>query len=158
MSSQSLPLTLDIKRTDTAQQRVFGWAYISRYADGTLVEDQWRAHIPPQVLEQAVYEFVEGGKAIGGEVHSRTKDGNPVRVGAICESMMWDAKKATSFGVEDVGEFSGWWVGIHVEDADVWAKVQDGTYKDLSIGGTATMVDIDDDADLMEACKDALKK
>ncbi|MCI8806493.1 MAG: hypothetical protein HFE59_11595, partial [Clostridiales bacterium] len=31
----------------------------------------------------------------------------------------------------------GWWVGFHIDDAEVWEKIKNGEYRMFSIEGTA---------------------
>lgn len=154
MSANKSPIQLKIVREDADAQNLFGWAYVSRYSDGTLVEDKWRAHIPPDVLESAAYDFMASGNAVAGQMHGRDKKGNPVAVGVVIESLFLDSAKAKLLGVENAGDFAGWWIGMHITNADTWGKIKDGTYADLSIGGEAVFVEIDDETDLEEACKD----
>lgn len=147
-------LTLQIRRSDSEKRRVYGWAYISRYADGTRVVDLWNAHIPPTVLEEAAARFIASGKAVSSEVHQRDDKNRVVVIGRIIEGIYWDAGKASAFGFEgEVGQFAGFWVGIQIESDEVWEKIKAGEYRDLSIGGSAKMEEVEGMENLEEACK-----
>lgn len=118
------------KRGD--QHLVFGWANVV-VKDGAQVIDLQGDSIDPEVLEKAVYEFVEySGTA--NEMHKGRS------VGRLVESLMMTPEKLKAMGFsEDVVAKApqGHWVGFRV-NPETFAKVKAGELKMFSIEGTAT--------------------
>ena len=54
----------------------------------------------------------------------------------MVESFMLTPEKAEAMGLPET-QAAGWWVGYKLADADVFAKVKDGTYSMWSIQGSA---------------------
>src|SRR3990167_542287 len=124
--------TMKVCKVDEEERLVFGWASIAADGDERLVIDSDGEAIEPVELEKAVYEYVrESGD--GGERH----EGEPVA--KMVESLVLTPEKASAMGL-NIPPMSGWWVGYKFADADVFAKVKDGTYPMFSIEGTAEPV------------------
>jgi hypothetical protein len=108
---------------------------VSARVSGEVIEDWQEDIIEIDDLENAAYEFVaEFGTA--GEMHERGG------VGRLIESVVFTKEKAAAMGIPDGYMPEGWWVGFHINEADVWQKVKDGTYSMFSIEGTAQRVQI----------------
>jgi hypothetical protein len=115
-------------KVEPVQHLVFGWASVAE-SDGQLVVDSDGEAIETAELEKAVYQFVrDSGEA--GELHQ----GEPVA--KVVESLMLTAEKAGAMGLAAPAA-EGWWVGVKIEDAGVFAKVSAGKYCMFSIQGTA---------------------
>lgn len=111
------------------QRIVFGWANISM-SDGTEVVDSHGDSIPTAVHEKAVYEYVlKFGTA--GQMHTGGS------VGRLIESFFASPEKLVAMGLPADALPVGHWVGFKIDDADVWAKVKNGTYPAFSIQGRA---------------------
>lgn len=109
---------------------VFGWANVAVTADGETVVDAHADEIDGVELEKAAYDFVlKFGDT--GVMHQGPS------VGRLVESMMFTAEKAEALGIPAESLPTGWWVGFRIDDADVFAKVKDGTYPMFSIQGLA---------------------
>ncbi len=117
--------TGEISKIDKDKHEVFGWASIVE-EDGKPLTDRQGDIMTPADLEKMAYSYVLDCR-VGGEMH--VKKG----IGKLIESTVFTEEKQKSLGI-DLG-FVGWWVGFHVDDADVWEKVKDGTYKAFSIHG-----------------------
>jgi len=116
-------------KVDAERQIAFGWAYTAQIGD-KLVVDHSGDYIDDEAipyLEDAVYSFVLESRE-ADEMHERFEG-----VGKIVESVLLTPEKMAAMGIQ--GERIGWWVGFHVEDGAVWAKVRDGTYPAFSIRG-----------------------
>lgn len=123
-----------IWKSDDERRQVFGWASVAVRVDGTMVCDADQDIIEPEVLEEAVYEYVaEYGTA--GEMHQKA------HVGTLIESVVFTKEKALALGIPTDLLPQGWWVGFQITDPQVWQKVKDGTYSMFSIEGTALRVE-----------------
>jgi hypothetical protein len=115
--------TVHVCKTDDDQQLVFGWASVADIVDsqGDIIE--------PHELEKAVYQFVRD-YSLAGELHV----GGPV--GKIVESMVLTQEKAAAMGLP-APTSAAWWIGMRVDDPEVFAKVKSGSYRMFSIQGRA---------------------
>ena len=57
-----------------------------------------------------------------------------IGVGEVVESVVLSKDLQQALGI-NLG-IEGWFVGVHVQDADTWARVQKGELTMFSIGGT----------------------
>ncbi len=124
-----------ICKIDEDEQLVFGWASISADEFGGLVVDSDNEVIEPDVLEKAVYQYVLEERG-AGELHEGES------IGQMVESLVVTPEKAKAMGLT-VPLSTGWWFGVKIHDADVFAKVKDGTYSMFSIGGTAVAEEVE---------------
>jgi len=124
-----MTIAAEIRKINEDEQLVFGWAYVSADADGDLVVDHDDESIEPGELEKAVYEYVLDFRGTGVEHQGEA-------VGRMVESLMITPEKAEAMGLEDP-QVTGWWVGYHVDDPAVFAKVKAGEYEMFSIQGGA---------------------
>lgn len=127
---------IPIEKVDEHERLVFGWANVPHPVNKgdapkvDLQDDQ----IFLSELEHAVYEYVEF-LGEGDEMHTETVKAQ------LVESMVFTPEKLEKMGITEWDGNYGWWTGYRV-DADVFAKVLDGTYKMLSIGGSAQPVEV----------------
>ena len=127
-----MEINAKVVKVSEDEQLVFGWASVSMNAEGELVIDSQGDSIEPHELELAAYDHVLKARATG-EMHEGEA------VGELVESMVMTPEKAEAMGLPET-KGAGWWVGYHIEDSDVFAKVKDGTYKAFSIQGVAAEV------------------
>lgn len=119
-----------IAKSDDDKRLAFGWANVSVNAAGEQLVDYHEDMIDIEELEQAAYKFVEFYRE-GGEMHERGG------CAVLIESMVFTKEKQAALGLPEGTVPEGWWIGFHVTDDDVWAKVKDGTYPMFSIEGEA---------------------
>lgn len=125
-------MSFNLLKKDESRRVVYGWASVS-VKDGEIVTDLQGDQIEPDVLEQAVEDFMleyRAGTAEGaGIMHETTAKceviASLVTTPEIC--------KAFGLGCEQVG----WILGLKVLDDAVWARVVSGELKAFSIQGTA---------------------
>lgn len=131
-----------IEKTDDDRQICFGWAYVTAKGRQQIVDHSGEFVDDPRVLEDAAYAFNLYHRE-GDERHTET-----VKAQLIESLMVTDEKLeawATIDGELDVAKLevlketipSAWWTGWYIEDPELFAKVKDGTYPMLSIGGWA---------------------
>lgn len=128
-------LRFKIAKVEEAERLVFGFASLSKRADGTLVEDQQDDSIEPAMLEKAVYDFVLESRA-ADEMHT-----GPVK-GQLVESIVFTPEKLTKMGLPADAIPCRWWVGFQVTP-EAFAKVQSGEYQFFSIAGDADRVPVE---------------
>jgi hypothetical protein len=116
------------------EQLVFGWASVSMTKDDLLVVDSHGDVIEPEELERAAYEFMLTSRQ-SGERHEGES------VADVVESVFIDAKKAQAMGID--APHTGWWIGVKIEDPEVFAKVKSGEYEMFSVEGTAIVEDVE---------------
>lgn len=120
--------TFGIAKMDDAQRLVFGWASVSKDANGALLEDLQGDMIEPDTLEKAVYDFVLFGGGANEMHQGRMK-------GQLIESLMVTDEKLQAMRLKrDGAPMAAWWVGFKLEP-DAYAKVKSGQYKMFSIKG-----------------------
>jgi cation transport regulator ChaB len=119
-----------VQKVDSERQYVFGWASVAIAKDGTQVEDLQGDLIDVEDLEDAAYQFALDYRGTGvmhqGEV-----------VGQLIESFMVTPEKLDALGLPPDALPQGLWVGFHVPDAEVFAKVKAGEFRMFSIQGDA---------------------
>lgn len=125
-----------ISKLDDEQQIVFGWGSVTRvnqqpYEDlqGDIIEDY--------ELEKAVYDFMLAPKH--DEMHERI-----VPDSQIVESfVVTDEKLRKMFPGEQIPQGKrGWWIGIKINDPEVYAKHKAGIYTGFSITGSAVRKEV----------------
>ncbi len=124
---------IKITKSDEEKQYAFGWASVAVRTDGEQVVDWQKDLIDPEDLEEAAYQYVQLYRD-GGEMHERGG------VAVLIESVVFTQEKLKAMGLETDSLPTGWWIGFHVTDSDVWEKVKDGTYPMFSIEGKAVRV------------------
>jgi cation transport regulator ChaB len=124
-----------ILKLDAARQYVFGWASVAFAKDGSQVEDVQGDLIDLEDLEEAAYQFALAYRE-SGEMHTGEA------VGQMIESFMVTPDKLEAMGLPPDSLPLGHWVGFHVPDPDIFAKITDGTYSAFSIQGTAVREEV----------------
>jgi len=123
-----------VSKVDEFEQRVFGWASVDKIVDH---QDQI---IPPEELEEAVYEYNLLWRD-ADEKHTAAVKGK------LIESFVVTPAKLEAMGLKKNALPEGWWVGFHIPDERVFQKVVDGDYQMFSIAGTAVQEESEDDED-----------
>lgn len=139
MTSQQTELNLFVpfQKRDDEKQIVFGWGSVTK-KDGVEVIDLQGDVIEDVELEKAVYEFMAVSKQ-HDEQHERIVEGSHF----VESFVVTDEKLEKMFPGETIPQgYRGWWVGIQVNDVEVWKKIKDGTYTGFSITGSAIREDI----------------
>jgi hypothetical protein len=122
--------TFKIAKSNEDKQLVFGWANIAKDAEGNFPID-WDTDVTqPEDLEAAAYSYVLKYRTTG-EKHEGEA------VGQLVESVMFTKEKQLALGIPDGILPEGWWVGFHVADAEVFAKIKTGEYEMFSVQGSA---------------------
>lgn len=116
------------------EQLVFGWASVSMTKDDLLIVDSHGDVIEPEELERAAYDFMLTSRQ-SGERHEGES------VADVVESVFIDAKKAQAMGIE--APHTGWWIGVKIDDPEVFARVKSGEYEMFSVEGTAVVEDVE---------------
>lgn len=131
---------IKISKADDEKQYAFGWASVSVKADGEQVVDWQNDLVDQEDLEEAAYKYVKLYRD-GGEMHERGG------VATLIESMVFTPEKVKAMGLEEGALPTGWWIGFHVLDSEVWEKVKNGTYPMFSIEGTAVRVPVEEEGE-----------
>lgn len=118
-------------RKSADKQMVFGWASVAADKDGTPVIDAEGDTISIEELEAAAYEYMVYSRD-AGEQHERTWG-----IGRAIESLVFTPEKLAAMDIPAGTVPYGWWIGLHIEDSEVWEKLKDGDYLMFSIGGSA---------------------
>lgn len=133
----------DIVKTLPSKQIVFGWAYTTHDKSGKLVVDKSGEFIDDmEELESAAYKYVVKSR-MGGADHARDVNNGVVQVGELVESMVFTPEKAALMGIAkgSIPECA-WWVGIKINDPEVWSRVMKGELTSFSIAGKALKKDV----------------
>lgn len=125
MEKENFKLNCDIHKLDDDKKLIFAWASVIE-KDGQPIVDRQGDIIDSDDLEEAVYDYVINSRK-GGEMHIRED------AGTLVESIVFTKEKQELLGI-DLG-LVGWFVGIKIQDDNVWKRIKDGTYSMLSIGG-----------------------
>lgn len=131
---------LEIAKYCDGEQLVFGWASVSKDANGVRPLDWQGDLIDAEDLEQAVYKF-----------NLEFRESNEMHLpdsvnGTLVESVMFTKQKMEAMGIPEGVVPEGWWVGFKIEDPVVYAKVKTGIYKMFSIEGSASREDCPDES------------
>ena len=106
--------------------------------NGNQLVDRQNDLIDPEELEQTAYTYVEFYRE-AGEMHERGG------AGVLIESIIFTKEKMKTLGIEEGTLPEGWWVGFHITDDEVWAKIKDGTYTMFSIEGKAKRIEVEEE-------------
>jgi len=127
----------EIRKIDSEQRRFWGWAYISKRADGTQVVDHSGDVIStPEArasLEDAFYKYVRDSGA-GDDMHDLRS------ASKLIEAVHFDKTKAEVMGIpDDVALPEGLWVGFEALPTpagdQLWERVKNGDRSMISIYG-----------------------
>lgn len=128
-----------IEKKDMEKQLVFGWCSIARRADGSVVVDK-QGDVLEDIdqMEKVAYDFVLHSRD-GGEMHVRKG------VSTLVESFVSTKEKWDAMGIPEGVLPTGWWVGFHVHDSEVWKGVKEGKYKMFSVHGSGLRKALEDE-------------
>jgi hypothetical protein len=125
--THAVDIPVTISKNDPEKQYVFGWANVSKI-DGELVVDSHNDTIDLAELENAAYQFaLNFNSEAAGEMHKGEAKGR------LIESFMVTPEKLEKMGLPNNALPSGWWIGIHITDTELFEKVKSGEYQAFSI-------------------------
>ena len=127
-----------IIKAEPDNNMVFGWGSVAVKKDGETVIDHSKDIIEITDLEGAVYKFMEDYRE-SGLFHIGKS------VGTVVESLVVTPEKLEKMGLAPDALPLGWWVGVHIESDEIFAKVKDGTFKMFSIQGKALKEEVNED-------------
>lgn len=117
---------------DDEKRRAYGWASVVTL-DGEPVVDRQGDYIGLEDIEEAAYTYVRKSR-VTGDMHRRAEDDTPHKAGELIESVVFTPDKCHAMGLP--ASFAGkWWMGVQVEDDEVWSEVKKGNRTGFSIHG-----------------------
>lgn len=131
-------LVAQISKVDDDKRMIYGWASVIE-ENGTMVTDRQGDEMDVEELVKAAHDFMLNAR-VTGEMHKK------LGVGQAVESMVFTHDLQKALGV-DLGRV-GWFVGMKINDDNVWARVKAGELGFLSIGGRGVRKPIDVDAEM----------
>lgn len=161
-----MEIRVPITKLEEERQMAFGFANVFRTTEGDEIVDSHDDTIDTEeaiaAIEDAVYRYV---------LDSRSGDEQHINYGVarLVESIVLTAEKREAFALHAMAMAieggderpppqiltekmaaaelvlpDAWWTGFKIDDANVWAKVKDGTYKMFSIVGRGRRNEIDE--------------
>lgn len=127
-------LTFEVAKSDDDQRMVYGWASVIEDDSGAPVVDRQGDLISLGDLTKAAHEFMVSYRE-AGDMHRRTRG-----IGKVVESMVITPELRKL--LEMPPGKTGWFIGMRVDDPDVWKRVKKGELRAFSIGGTGTRVPV----------------
>lgn len=124
-----------IEKLNQDRQIAFGFCLFATDADGNVVVDLQGDTVTPEELESIAYNYVKNHRDVG-QLHMTSGEG------CVVESFVTTPDKFKAMGL-DVKAPIAWWVGLYIEDPEVWSKVKSGEYRAFSIEGEAERVEVD---------------
>lgn len=124
-----------IVKSDAQQNLVFGWANVAIEKTGEQIVDRQQHVIDIEDLEMAAYLFNLAFRQTG-EMHQGEA------LGSLVESLVVTPEKLIALGLEEDALPCGWWVGFHIPDDAIFAKIVSGEYQMFSIQGRAVMEEV----------------
>lgn len=133
--SQAIKIFVPVTKIDEELHIVFGWGNVESVNGELIVDLQGDYFESIEVLEKAVYDFMAVSQT-HDEMHERI-----VETSKIVESfMVTDEKLAKMFPGIDPSTIAGprgWWLGVQINDEEVFKLHKEGVYKGFSITGKA---------------------
>lgn len=126
----SIRVEIAKRSIDEDQRLVGGFAYVAKRG-GELLHDTQGDSIEPEVLREAVHEFVKSGRTMG-VMHIAGDDGKPVSGGEIVEMAVFAGDFRPPGMDPDVDAL---WIVAKVHDDAAWRMVKAGMLTGFSIGG-----------------------
>jgi len=118
-------ISAEIISKNEDQQIIYGWASVIE-VDGEQVVDSQNDIIKIDELTKAAHAFVSDAR-LAKTMHAGEG------IGEIVESIVFAPDVQKSLGI-DLGKV-GWFIGMKVNDSDVWKRVKSGELAAFSIGG-----------------------
>ena len=125
----------NITKFQEDQQLVFGWCMISQWEDGTEYYDYEGDGIDPQELETMAYNYVLNFGDVDLNHEYET-------LGRVVESVVTTLEKQAALGITNPIPV-GWFIGLKIQDDQLWQDIKSGVYESFSIGGQAERNRID---------------
>jgi len=119
---------------DEKRRLVFGIASRIEAPDGMPIHDHEGDIIPTDVMERAVYAYVERHRA-ADVLHRERPVGHVVESFILTPAKRQIMSSVADLGIADVGVVF-WWVGFRVTDESVWTQIMSGELTEFSVGGT----------------------
>lgn len=116
--------TVNIRKADAKKQIVYCVVLSPEELDS---QDDW---MTADDIEDAAHLFMMKARAIGSE-HSKQIDAQPVESYIAPQDLNWEEGP---YGPQVVKKGS-WVIGIKIHDPKEWAKVENGDYQGVSVGG-----------------------
>lgn len=132
----AVELRCDVVKVDGDKQRVFGWLYVCRRKDGTIVVDHSGEIIKIETLEEASYGYVPNSRK-AGNMHGKDSNGNVIPIGFCIECVCFTPEKKSAMGVPEGILPDGMWIGLQVTHAPTWLEFKSGKLRMFSLGGRA---------------------
>lgn len=119
----------EVAKLDPEHRLVFGWAYVSKTAEGEVIIDKQGDFIDNDwELEKAAYDFVVDSRN-GDVLH------NQKAVATLVESVVFTPEKLAKMGLPEGSMPTGWWIGMKVHDEETWELVKSDRLRMWSVGG-----------------------
>lgn len=116
------------KAKETKEKRMaYGFASVID-KDGEPIIDSHNHKIDEETLIKAAHNFIKMYRN-SKEMH------NGPSIGDVVESIVLSKDIREVLGIEK--DMTGWFIGMKINDDDVWEKIKSKEYKMFSIGGTA---------------------
>lgn len=133
--SKAMDSLFRVAKVDVTKGYVFGWASIAVMKSGDVLVDEDGEYVPPEVLEEAIYDFVLNSRE-GGEGHVGSA---PAR---LIECIVTTVEKQHAMGIPPGVVPVGAWVGFKIPP-EIAARVGAGSREMFSIEGHAIKGPID---------------
>jgi len=131
--SESFTLTADILKSDEDQRLVYGWASII-LENGEPVTDSQGDIISESDLIKAAHNYISQYRE-AKEMHSGGQ------IGEVVESLVFTKDVQDALGIS-LGKI-GWFIGVKINDQDLFNKFKTGEYSMFSIGGRGHRIEIE---------------
>jgi hypothetical protein len=132
LACKAARLSIPIAKFDDDLQIVWGWASVIE-ENGQAVIDLQGDVIEPSELMKAAHEFVSSSRQ-GGFMHTKAADGSLIEVGEVLDSMVFTREVQKALDI-DLG-MVGWFIGMRVDDTEIWKRIRSGQMRAFSIGAT----------------------
>ena len=120
----------EITKFDEEQQMVFGWGYVCRRKDGSLVVDHSGEIVSIKEIEKAAYDYCLHARDMK-QMHR-----GDVR-GSLIELFVSTKEKRAAMGIAEGQLPDGLWLGFKIHDEQAWKDVKSGRTRMFSLGGRA---------------------
>jgi cation transport regulator ChaB len=120
----------EITKLDEEQQMVFGWGYVCRRKDGSLVVDHSGEVVSIKEIEKAAYDYCLHARDMK-QMHR-----GDVR-GSLIELFVSTKEKRAAMGIAEGQLPDGLWLGFKIHDEQAWKDVKSGRTRMFSLGGRA---------------------
>jgi hypothetical protein len=136
---KKLDIVGEISKLNEDKQQCFGWCSVVK-VDGKDVVDKQNDMIEIDDIEEAAYDYMLTSRK-GGDMHRRAPDGGVHHAADVIESFVLTPEKIEKMGLpEDVPQ--GWWIGMQVNDPDLWRDVKEGRKRKFSIHGSGQRTEV----------------